>query len=116
MQTFLARRIVARAFVVIVHGDGNCFLGVVLPDNVFVELGANFLGLGQFVRADNVGFLFAVALKYVVAKFDAPVANVGTFARDKFMHQHFAFAAKGTLVIFAFFIESQHALTPSAGG
>mgnify|MGYP000614999496 CR=1 FL=1 len=44
---FVFADVLQKAFVVVKHGHGKVFLGVVLPDDILVEKFFDFLGLGQ---------------------------------------------------------------------
>jgi hypothetical protein len=66
------------ALVVVVDGDGEDLLGVLLADDVVVQELVDLTGLGQLVEAD-LGGLRQLLLDDLVAQIDAFVADVDTW-------------------------------------
>ena len=65
------------ALVVVVDGDGELLLGLVLADDVFVEESLYFLRLGQMGGGGSGLYVAAVVFEDRVADGDAFVADVG---------------------------------------
>ena len=80
----------------IVDGDGEDLLGLLLADNVLIELAHDFRGLGHA----NRGLLFArfvveFLIKNPFADGDATVANIDAGPGDELAHLRVALATKG---------------------
>ena len=84
------------ALVVVVDGDGQRLLRVVLADHVAVEELVDLLRLGQRVERD-VGGLGELLLDDLVAQVDALVADVDAGASDELLDLLLALAAEGAL-------------------
>ena len=84
------------AFIVIVNGDGQHFFGLVLTDDVFVQLALKLLRSQQIdFGRKPVGSFLEIRTQDVVASFYAVVAD-GNAVRtgDKFFHLIFAPSAE----------------------
>jgi hypothetical protein len=81
---------------VVVDGDREDLLGVVLPDHVLVEERIDLGRLGELVELELGGFgeLF---LDDLVAKVDALVADVHARTGDQLLHLLLALPAEGAL-------------------
>jgi hypothetical protein len=84
------------ALVVVVDGDGEDLLGVLLADDVVVQELVDLTGLGQLVEAD-LGGLRQLLLDDLVAQIDAFVADVDTWTRDQLLDLLLRLAAERAL-------------------
>src|SRR5690349_21100961 len=82
---FLAAPARFQPLVVVVDGDGENFLGAVLPDHILIEHVEDFLRLGQ-VTARAGGFFLEFLADDVVAELDALVADEHRRTGDQFAY------------------------------
>ena len=82
--------------VVVVDGDGQHLLGLVLADHVLVEEAEDLGGLRQLVEL-QLGGLGELLLDDLVAQVDALVADVHAGAGDELLHLLLALPAEGAL-------------------
>ncbi len=82
--------------VVVVDGDGERLLGLVLADDVAVEELVDLARLRQLVEAELAG-LGELLLDDLVAEVDALVADVDAGARDQLLDLLLALSAEGAL-------------------
>ena len=83
---------IEHALVVVVHGHGKNFLGLVLPDDVFVQPVLDFLGRKQAFAAVRAFHL--VAGDNLVASLDAVVADACAVLHDEVAHLQLAATAE----------------------
>jgi len=94
----LDRAVRADALVVVVDGDGQGPLRVVLPDDVLLEEGVDLARLGQVEVGHDAGAGLGHALfDDLVAQLDAFVADVDPGAGDQLLHLLLTLAAEGAL-------------------
>jgi hypothetical protein len=85
------------SLVVVVHRDGEHFLGVLLPDHILIELGEKVFGLGNGELGGDFLLLFVeLFFEDAAADIDAPVTDVDPGTGDEFFDFSVALSAEGT--------------------
>jgi hypothetical protein len=97
---------------VVVDGDRQGPLGLVLADHVGVEELADLAGLGQLVEAE-LGVLRQFLFDDLVAEIDALVADVDTGPSDQLLDLLLALSAERTLEQVATVTYTRHPTYPS---
>src|SRR5690606_22051666 len=87
----------AQTFVVVVHGNGQHFLGVLLADHVLIENIFDFVWRRQFVAIFVASVLLHFLTDDVVAEIHALVTNENGRASDQFANFVLAFATEGAV-------------------
>jgi hypothetical protein len=95
------------ALVVVVDGDGEDPLGLLLSDDVIVQEGKDLARLGKLSEFE-VGTLRELLLNDLIAKIDALVADVDTRTSDQFLDLLLGLTAEGTLQQLAAISELRH--------
>ena len=103
----------AHPLVVVVHGDRQCALRLVLTDDVFVEELEDLarlrqIDLGDFAVSGRFGHAL---LDDLVAQLDALVADVHTGASDQLLDLFLALPAEGALEQVGALADSGHGIT-----
>ena len=109
----VGRLLVLDPLVVVVDGDREDLLGLVLADHVVVEEGPDLARVGQVLEAELTG-VGDVFLDDLVAEVDALVADVHAGAGDQLLDLLLRLAAERALEQFAGVTEFRHVGPPSA--
>ena len=107
------RLLVLDPLVVVVDGDREDLLGLVLADHVVVEEGADLARVGQVLEAELAG-VGEVFLDDLVAEVDALVADVDAGTGDELLDLLLRLAAERALQQFAGVTEFGHGCSSSS--